>query len=43
MKEININGHHETIVERSDYPVEKCREILDQNITAILCRRKCTV
>ena len=36
MKEININGHQETIVERSDYPVEKCREILDKDITAIL-------
>ena len=23
-------GISETIVERSDYPVEKCREILDQ-------------
>ena len=36
MKEININGHRETIVERSDYPVEKCKKILDQDVTAIL-------
>ena len=36
MKEININGHRETIVERSDYPVEKCKKILDQDVTTIL-------
>ena len=36
MKEININGHRETIVERSDYPVEKCKKILDQDVTGIL-------
>ena len=36
MKKININGHRETIVERSDYPVEKCKKILDQDVTAIL-------
>ena len=36
MKEININGYKETIVERSDYPVKKCKEILDKDITAIL-------
>ena len=36
MKEININGHRETIIERSDYPVEKCKKILDQDVTAIL-------
>ena len=36
MKEININGHRETIVERSDYPVEKCKKILDRDVTAIL-------
>ena len=36
MKKININGHRETIVERSDYPVEKCKKILDRDVTAIL-------
>mgnify|MGYP001408715819 FL=1 len=36
MKEININGHRETIVERSDYPVEKCKKILNQDVTTIL-------
>ena len=36
MKEININGHRETIIERSDYPVEKCKKILDQDVTGIL-------
>ena len=29
MKEININGFRETIIERSDYPPERCKDILD--------------
>ncbi len=36
MKTISIGGHHEVIVERSDYPIEKCHEILKDEITAIL-------
>ena len=31
MKELNINGYKEHIIERSDYPIEKCKEILDQD------------
>ena len=27
MKDIEINGIKETIVERSDYPVEECKNI----------------
>ena len=36
MKELNINGFRETIIERSDYPIEKCRDILENKCTAIL-------
>ena len=36
MKELNINGYKEHIIERSDYPIEKCKEILSNKITAIL-------
>ena len=36
MKELNINGYKEQIIERSDYPIEKCKEILNNKITAIL-------
>lgn len=36
MKELNINGYKETIIERSDYPIEKCKKILKNEITAIL-------
>ena len=36
MKEININGNQETIIERTDYPIELCKEILKDEITAIL-------
>ena len=36
MKEININGFQETIIERSDYPPERCKDILDHETTAIL-------
>jgi len=36
MKELNINGYTETIIERSDYPQEKCKSILENEVTAIL-------
>ena len=36
MKELNINGYKEQIVERSDYPIEQCKEILNNKTTAIL-------
>ncbi len=36
MKELNINGYKETIIERSDYPIEKCKKILKNETTAIL-------
>ena len=36
MKELNINGYKEQIIERSDYPIEKCKKILNDKITAIL-------
>ena len=36
MKELNINGYKELIVERSDYPIEQCKEILNNKTTAIL-------
>ena len=31
MKDIEINGIKETIVERSDYPIERCKKILDND------------
>ena len=36
MKELYINGYKEQIVERSDYPIAQCKEILNNKITAIL-------
>ena len=36
MRELNINGYKEQIIERSDYPIEKCRKILTNKVTAIL-------
>ena len=36
MKELNINGYKEQIVERSDYPIDQCKEILNNKVTAIL-------
>ena len=36
MKTIDIKGNTETIIERSDYPLEKTREILSKEKTAIL-------
>ena len=35
MKELNINGYKEQIIERSDYPIEKCKEILNNMYDAI--------
>ena len=34
MKELDINGFKELIIERSDYPIERCKEILDNETTA---------
>jgi ketol-acid reductoisomerase len=36
MKTIDIKGSKETIIERSDYPPEKCKQILGKETTAIL-------
>ena len=36
MKELDINGFKELIIERSDYPIESCKKILDNETTAIL-------
>ena len=36
MKELDINGFKELIIERSDYPIERCKKILDNKTTAIL-------
>ena len=36
MKELDINGFKELIIERSDYPIEHCKKILDNETTAIL-------
>ena len=36
MKEIEINNIKETIIERTDYPIERCKEILKDETTAIL-------
>ena len=36
MKELEINGYKETIIERADYPIELCKEILNEEVTAIL-------
>lgn len=36
MKELNINGIREQIIERSDFPIEKCKNILGRKCTAIL-------
>ncbi|MFQ6677796.1 MAG: ketol-acid reductoisomerase [Fidelibacterota bacterium] len=36
MKEIDINGYKETIIERSDYPLDRCKTILKDEVTAIL-------
>ena len=36
MKEIEINGIKETIIERSDFPIEDCKNILRNEVTAIL-------
>ena len=36
MKQIDINGYKEEIIERSDFPIEKCKSILKNKTTAIL-------
>ena len=36
MKEIENNGIKETIIERSDFPIEECKNILKDEVTAIL-------
>jgi len=36
MKSIDIKGVNETIIERSDYPADKVKSILDKEVTAIL-------
>ena len=36
MKELDINGFKELIIERSDYPIQRCKKILDIETTAIL-------
>ncbi len=36
MKTIDIKGFQETIVERSDYPLDKCKQILANEVTSIL-------
>ena len=36
MKELNINGYKENILERSDYPIEKCKQILNGKCTTVL-------
>eukprot|EP01004_Peranema_trichophorum_P004746 NODE_3647_length_1312_cov_116.242220_g3191_i0.p1 GENE.NODE_3647_length_1312_cov_116.242220_g3191_i0~~NODE_3647_length_1312_cov_116.242220_g3191_i0.p1 ORF type:complete len:391 (+),score=99.14 NODE_3647_length_1312_cov_116.242220_g3191_i0:56-1174(+) len=33
---INIKDHKEQIIERSDYPIEKCKAILKDEVTAVL-------
>lgn len=36
MKRIDINGYKEEIIERSDFPIEKCKTILGKKVTTIL-------
>ena len=36
MQVLNINGVKESIIERQDYPLEKCKSILKTETTAIL-------
>lgn len=36
MKELNINGYKEFIFERSDYPLDKCKKILNEEVITIL-------
>jgi ketol-acid reductoisomerase len=36
MKTIDIKGNKETIIERSDYPIEKQKQLLGKEVTAIL-------
>jgi ketol-acid reductoisomerase len=36
VKELNINGYKEFIFERSDYPLDKCKKILNEEVITIL-------
>jgi len=36
MRELDISGFKESIIERSDYPIEECKKILIDEVTAIL-------
>jgi len=36
MRELDISGFKESIIERSDYPIEECKKILKDEVTAIL-------
>ena len=36
MKQIDINGYKEEIIERSDFPIKKCKTILKNKVTTIL-------
>ena len=36
MKELNINGYKEFIFERSDYPLDKCKKILNEEVITVL-------
>ena len=36
MRELDISGFKESIIERSDYPIEQCKKILKDEVTAIL-------
>ena len=36
MKQIDINGYKEEIIERSDFPIEQCKTILKNKVTTIL-------
>ena len=36
MKKLNINGFREVIIERTDFPLDKCKTILNKEVTAII-------
>ena len=36
MKKLNINGFEEVIIERTDYPLSKCKSILKKEVTSII-------
>ena len=33
MKKLNINGFEEVIIERTDFPLDKCKTILKKEVT----------